>query len=114
MIIPKTILMNNPIIFFCLDAGYLNSLAFIFALINTSNILTCSKKFLDFLQQNLFNNNKITYIGAVSIRNTCIKAIYAKSTCIKDTDIKDFFFARNVDVKSFCAIKYSKIYLQLF
>ena len=42
-------LMTCPTIFFYLDIGYLDSLAFLFSLVYTPNILTCFESFLNFL-----------------------------------------------------------------
>lgn len=89
-------------IFFCWDIGYLNSLAFVFALVNILNILICFKKFPSFLQLNLSDSknaksiNRVACIRAVGIKSNYIRNTYAKNTTrntffIKSTYIKDVF-----------------------
>lgn len=89
----KTSFTNGVIVFFCLNARYLNSLVSISTLINTLNMSTHFGGFLVFPRPSLCNDkggkniNKIVCIRAASIRSTC---------------------ARGVDT-----VKYLRIYLQL-
>lgn len=104
----KLFFTSSPEIFSYLNMRYSNSLASVFALVNASNISTCFGDFPGFLRPSLSDNNKVAYIKAVDIRST-----YTRHTCARHTDVGDIFFARNACIKGSCAVKCSKIHLQL-
>lgn len=89
-------------------------------------MLTRSKDFLDFLRPSSFdgkgakNTNKVAYIGAASIENTCIMDTCAKSTSAEDiSSAKDICvqdaFVRGVYIEDTCVrdintVKYLEIH----
>lgn len=122
----KISFISDLAIFFCLNVGYLNSLASEFTLINILNMLICFGKFSSFLQPNLFDGkdaksiNRVVYIRAVSIRNNYIKNTYTKSTTgntffIKSTYVKDAFVkiacTKSTYWKDIDAVKYLEMHL---
>lgn len=75
----------------CLNAGYLDSLAFVSLLVNTSNILRYSESFLGYLQPKSFNTKsthaKNVYIKGAFEGNTSANNVYIGKKCIKNTSI---------------------------
>lgn len=121
----NTSFISGPTIFSCLDAGYLNILAFVSVLVNTSNMSTYSRSFPSFLQPSLSNGKGANSINRLACtRAAGIESTYTRDTCAKSTSAGDTFFARGVSIqvvffgdvcmKSTCigstsAVKYSKI-----
>ena len=64
--IMNTSFISCPAIFSCLDAGYLNILAFVSVSVNTSNISIYSGSFPSFLHPNLSNGKGANSINRVA------------------------------------------------
>ena len=81
---------SGPANFSCLDAGYLNILASVSALVNTSNMLTHFEGFLGFPRPSLSDGKGakdtdwVACTGATSLGSTCIR-----DTCIRGTGAGD-------------------------
>lgn len=72
----ETSFTSGLAIFFCLDIKHSHSLAFVFVLINTSNILICYEGFPDFLQLCLTN---VRDAKNARIEGICIETFYTRS-----------------------------------
>lgn len=109
-------LMTHPANFFCLDIGYLDSLAFLSLLIHAPNTLTYSKGFLGFLPSLSIKETgaKSANISGPWLSNTCDKAFFIRnayvkgistnSTCIANTYIEKAY-TRGICISSTYAKK---------
>lgn len=133
-------LMTCPAIFFCLDAGYLDSLAFLSVLIHTPNMLSYFGGFLDFplslstkekgikgadiggfwLDNACVGGFIIKDVGtkSVYIVGTCAERAYIGSTCINNIYAKDAYIGvasdKNICAGSIYIIEHLKMHLQSF
>lgn len=105
----KTSFTSGPAIFFCLDAGYLDNLAFIFAVVNISNISTYFRGFPDFSRPSWSDGiddkdtNRVAYIGTAGIKSTCIRDICTRGTNVKDTSSARGTYVKGAFVRGICA-----------
>lgn len=106
--------INNAKKNFGLDAIYLDSLAFLFLLVNMLNLLNTiwiySRYFLGYpwsyliSNKSIKNTNRDSYIKATNIKYIYIRNIYIKNICTSDISAKNIYiksaFIKSIDGKS--------------